>query len=73
LALFTHGFVWLFFFLLFVLTTRTSSGNPETGKFRSAGTSKKYRRTMCFGIASDGKIMKIRTYRVLDPGSTMHA
>jgi hypothetical protein len=28
---------------------------------------------MCFGIASDGKIMKIRTYRVLDPGSTMHA
>ena len=49
--------------------------NPGIGKFRSVGTSKKYRRTLYSGIALDGKIIKIRvyTYRVLDPGFTMHA
>ena len=54
-----------------VLTTR--SGNLETSKFRSAGTSKNYRRTIYSGTASDEKIMKIRTHRVLHPGFTMHA
>ena len=54
-----------------MLTKRTVI--PETGIFRSAGTSKKYRRTVYSGAASDGKIMKIRNYRVLDPGYTMHA
>jgi hypothetical protein len=54
-----------------VLATRTV--NPETGKFRSAGTSKKYRRTIDSGTASNRKIMKNMTYRVLDPGFTMHA
>ena len=47
--------------------------NPETGKISSAGTSKKYRRTVYSGTASDGKIMKNTSYRVLDPGFTMHA
>jgi hypothetical protein len=47
--------------------------NPEAGKFRSAGTGKKYWRTVYSGTASDGKIMTTRTYRVLDPGFTMHA
>ena len=47
--------------------------NPETGKFRSAGTSKKYRHTIDSGDVSDRKIMKNTTYRVLDPGFTMHA
>jgi hypothetical protein len=47
--------------------------NPETSKISSAGTCKKYRCTAHSGTASDGKIMKNMTYRVLEPGFTMHA
>ena len=54
-----------------VLATRTV--NPETSEFSSAGTCKKYRRTIDSGTASNRKIMKNMTYRVLDPGFTMHA
>jgi hypothetical protein len=54
-----------------VLATRTV--NPETSEFRSGGTCKKYRRTIDSGTASNRKIMKNMTYRVLDPGFTMHA
>ena len=54
-----------------VLATRTV--NPGTGEFSSAGTCKKYRRTVDSGTASNRKIMKNMTYRVLDPGFTMHA
>jgi hypothetical protein len=46
---------------------------PGNRKFSSAGTCKKYRRTIDSGIASNRKIMKNMTYRVLDPGFTMHA
>ena len=52
---------------------QTRHVNPETSKFRSAGTCKKYWRTVYSGTASDGKIMKNTTYRVLDPGFTIHA
>ena len=54
-----------------VLATRTV--NPETSEFSSAGTCKKYWRTIDSGTASNRKIMKNMTYRVLDPGFTMHA
>ena len=54
-----------------VLATRTV--NPENSEFSSVGTCKKYRRTVCSGTASRRKIMKNMTYRVLDPGFTMHA
>jgi hypothetical protein len=47
--------------------------NPETSEFSSAGTYKKYRCTVYSGDASRRKIMKNMTYRVLDPGFTMHA
>jgi hypothetical protein len=47
--------------------------NLENGKFSSAGTSEKYRRTVYSGDVSDRKIMKNMTYRVLDPEYTMHA
>ena len=46
---------------------------PGNRKFRSAGTCKKYWCTICSGSASDKKIMKNMTYRVLDSGFTMHA
>ncbi len=46
---------------------------PGNRKFSSAGTCKKYRRTIDSGSASNRKIMKNMTYRVLDPGFTMHA
>ena len=44
--------------------------NPGTGTFRSTGTCKKYWRTIDSGTASNRKIMKNMTYRVLDPGFT---
>ena len=44
--------------------------NPKTGTFRSTGTCKKYWRTIDSGTASNRKIMKNMTYRVLDPGFT---
>ncbi len=47
--------------------------NPGTGTFRSTGTCKKYWRTIDSGTASNRKIMKNMTYRVLDPGFTTHA
>jgi hypothetical protein len=47
--------------------------NPETSEFSSAGTCKKYQRTLYSGAASRRKIMKNMTYQVLDPGFTMHA
>ena len=47
--------------------------NPETSKFSSTGTCKKYRCTVYSGDASDEKIMKNMTYRVLDSGFAMHA
>jgi hypothetical protein len=46
---------------------------PGNRKFSSAGTCKKYRRTIDSGTASNRKIMKNMTYRVLGPGFTMHA
>jgi hypothetical protein len=46
---------------------------PGNRKFSSASTCKKYRRTIDSGTASNRKIMKNMTYRVLDPGFTMHA
>ena len=52
---------------------RTVNPDPETSEFSSVGTCKKYRRTFCSGDASRRKIMKNMTYRVLDPGFTMHA
>ena len=51
----------------------TRTVNPKTSEFSSVGTCKKYRRTICSGTASRRKIMKNMTYRVLDPGFTMHA
>jgi hypothetical protein len=47
--------------------------NPQTSKFSGAGTCKKYQCTVYCGTASDENIMKNMTYRVLDPGFTMHA
>jgi hypothetical protein len=46
---------------------------PGNRKFSSAGTCKKYWCTIDSGTASNRKIMKNMTYRVLDPGFTMHA
>ena len=56
-----------------VLCCQLAYVNPGTSKFSSAGTCKKYRRTIDSGTASNRKIMKNMTYRVLDPGFTMHA
>ena len=46
--------------------------NPGTGTFRSTGTCKKYWRTIDSGTASNRKVMKNMTYRVLDPGFTFY-
>ena len=54
-----------------VLEKRTV--NPGTGKFSSTGICKKYWCIFDSGTASNRKIMKNMTYRVLDPGFTMHA
>ena len=57
----------------FVTVLPTGIRKPGNRKFSSAGTCKKYRRTVDSGTASRRKIIKNMTYRVLDPGFTMHA
>ena len=71
-----HAHAWLLYNKCILLTsTVLQNGICEPGdrKFSSAGTCKKYRRTVCSGTAARRKIMKNMTYRVLDPGFTMHA
>ena len=55
------------------LCCQLAYANPRTSKFNSTGTCKKYRCTIYSGTASNRKIMKNMTYRVLDSGFTMHA